>query len=241
MGMLTKKPNHMTVALGEVGQQEVAGAGSNPRIVEYHQATKLRATDDDVPWCAAFANWVLAEAKMPNTESAAALSFLKWGRAVKSPAYGDVVVFDYGNGRGHVGFFVDAKDGKVGVLGGNQNNAVNITWFTTSNYNISYRRVKTGWDSTTVTAAATVLAVQAGNSLTTFHEAVLGASTKATEVVTTAAGVSQTDIANQMGGVSNFVLAFVPPEYQPVAQGIVTLLGVAWIIRERLKKIKEGV
>ena len=241
MGLSTKKPNHMTVALGEVGQQETAGAGSNPRIVEYHQATTLRATDDDVAWCAAFANWVLGEAKMPTTDSAAALSFLKWGRPVKTPAYGDIVVFDYGNGRGHVGFYVDSKDGKIGVLGGNQHDAVNITWFTKSNYNLSYRRVKTGWDSTTITAAATVLAVQAGNSTTAFHDAVIGASTKATEVVTTAAGVSQTDIANQMSGVSNFVLAFVPPEYQPVAQGIVTLLGVAWIIRERLKKLKEGV
>ena len=237
----SKNIRYMTIALAEVGQEEVAGAASNPRIVEYHQSTKLKATDDDVPWCAAFVNWVLMNAGLPFTKSAAALSFLDWGIKVKTPKYGDLVVFDYGHGRGHVGFYVGERDGKISVLGGNQDDSVNVKQFTLSSYDIEYRRLKTVGDSTTVVAAATVAVVQAGSLATSFTDKVGEAANKVTEVAATAASVQPDQMAGQLHDITNFLFLFVPPEYQPVVQAAVTLLGVAWVIRERTLKLRKGV
>ena len=231
----------MSIALAEVGQEEVAGAASNPRIVEYHQSTKLKATDDDVPWCAAFVNWVFAQAGLPVTKSAAALSFLDWGIKVKTPKYGDLVVFDYGHGRGHVGFYVGERGGKISVLGGNQNDSVNVTQFTLSAYDIEFRRLKTMGDSTTVAAAATVAVVQAGSLAAAFTDKVGEAANKITEVAATAASVQPDQMSDCLHTVTNFLFMFVPPDYQPVVQAAVTLLGVAWVIRERNLKLRKGV
>ena len=120
---------HMAFAMGEMGQSEIDGSRDNPRIVEYFDATTLNATDDEVPWCAAFANFVLKSSGIAGTNSAMALSFKYWGRETKKPAYGDLVLFSHGNGRGHVGFYVGTSKGRVSVLGGNQNDSVNITQF----------------------------------------------------------------------------------------------------------------
>jgi len=97
------KLTHMEIAMGELGQTEFAGREDNSRIVDFFDAVSYRATDDETPWCAAFANWVLMEAGIARTESAAALSFAKWGVATKTPKYGDIVVFDHGHGRGDGG------------------------------------------------------------------------------------------------------------------------------------------
>ena len=237
----SKNIRYMTIALAEVGQEEVAGAASNPRIVEYHQSTKLKATDDDVPWCAAFVNWVLMKAGLPVTKSAAALSFLDWGIKVKTPKYGDLVVFDYGHGRGHVGFYVGEREGKISVLGGNQDDSVNVKLFTLSSYDIEYRRLKTMGDSTTVVAAATVAVVQAGSLATSFTDKVGEAVNKVTEVAATASSVQPDQMSGQLHDITNFLFLFVPPEYQPVVQAAVTLLGVAWVIRERTLKLRKGV
>lgn len=237
----SKNTQYMSIALAEVGQEEVVGAASNPRIVEYHQSTKLKATDDDVPWCAAFVNWVLMQAGLPVTKSAAALSFLDWGLKVKTPKYGDLVVFDYGNGRGHVGFYVGERGGKISVLGGNQDDSVNVKQFTSNAYDIEYRRLKTMGDSTTVVAASTVAVVQAGSLVTSFTDKVGEAANKVTEVAATASSVQPDQMSGQLHDITNFLFLFVPPEYQPVVQAAVTLLGVAWVIRERTLKLRKGV
>lgn len=237
----SKNTQYMSIALAEVGQEEVAGAASNPRIVEYHQSTKLKATDDDVPWCAAFVNWVLMQAGLPVTKSAAALSFLDWGLKVKTPKYGDLVVFNYGHGRGHVGFYVGEQGGKISVLGGNQDDSVNIKQFTLNTYDIEYRRLKTMVDSTTVVAASTVAVVQAGGLITSFTDKVGDAANKVTEVATTASSVQTDQMSGQLHDITNFLFWFVPPEYQPVVQAAVTLLGVAWVIHERKLKLRKGV
>lgn len=113
------------------GVREVPGARHNPRIVEYHAATTLRATSDEVPWCSAFVNWCLLEAGEPGTRSAAARSWLRWGVALEVPRYGAVAVLSRGAdpARGHVGFFLRERDDAVLVLGGNQGNAISIAAF----------------------------------------------------------------------------------------------------------------
>lgn len=116
-----------------MGVQEIAGEADNARILEYHSKTALQASSDEVPWCSAFVNWVFAQCKIKGTNSAAALSWLDWGKKTLHPAYGGLVIYDYGGGRGHVGFCVGYKKVKktyyLAVLGGNQDNMVKISWF----------------------------------------------------------------------------------------------------------------
>ena len=124
------QPRWMEIANGELGQTEIAGPEDNPRIVAYHQATSLRAQDDETPWCASFVNWALRQAGLPATNSAAARSFEHWGRALDEPPLGCVVVLWRGSRSaptGHVGFYAgEANDGGVLLLGGNQGNQVSV-------------------------------------------------------------------------------------------------------------------
>lgn len=109
----------------EIGQSEVSGNKHNPRIIEYHSVTSLRATTDEVPWCSAFVSWCLEQAGMKSTRSAWAKSYLSYGKETKEPKEGDIVVFSRGKNSGHVGFFVKRDLLTVTVLGGNQDNRVN--------------------------------------------------------------------------------------------------------------------
>lgn len=119
----------LPIAYAELGIKEVAGSGDNPRIVEYLRSTNLSApyrNNDETAWCSGFANWCVERAGFAGTDSAAAISWGLWGKATTSPGQGDLVVFNWGNGHGHVGFFVGFAGTSVKVLGGNQSNAVTV-------------------------------------------------------------------------------------------------------------------
>jgi uncharacterized protein (TIGR02594 family) len=112
-----------------LGEKEIAGPASNPRIVEYLHSTNLGApldNTDETKWCSAFVNWCVEKAGHAGTDSASALSWASWGTEATAPVPGDIVVFNWGRGSGHVGFFVSATSTIVKVLGGNQGDAVNI-------------------------------------------------------------------------------------------------------------------
>jgi len=115
----------------ELGTAEIFGDTHNSRIVEYHAATSLRATSDEVAWCASFVNWCLKKATINGTNSARARSFLTWGVAVslEEAQRGDIVVLSRGTNVlfGHVGFFAGQEGKSVLVLGGNQSNKVSIS------------------------------------------------------------------------------------------------------------------
>ncbi|MBD1208519.1 MAG: TIGR02594 family protein [Ignavibacteria bacterium] len=119
------------IATYELGTAEIFGDTHNSRIVEYHAATSLRATSDEVPWCASFVNWCLKKATITGTNSARARSFLTWGVAVslEEAERGDIVVLSRGTNVqfGHVGFFAGQEGKSVLVLGGNQSNKVSIS------------------------------------------------------------------------------------------------------------------
>jgi len=111
------------------GVDEVSGGLShNPRIVEYHRTTTLRATSDETPWCSSFVNWCIEQSGIKGTKSALARSWLNWGDTVAKPARGAVVVFKRGTDKrkGHVAFFWEKRSARVLVLGGNQDNQVSI-------------------------------------------------------------------------------------------------------------------
>jgi uncharacterized protein (TIGR02594 family) len=105
--------------------------GSNPEVLKYFaESGHAEIGDDATPWCAAFVGSVLARAGLPNTGSLLARSYTNWGSAVDIAAAqkGDVIVLQRGNStwQGHVGFYDSHTDDGVMVLGGNQNDAVNI-------------------------------------------------------------------------------------------------------------------
>lgn len=130
------------VALAELGTKEIPGPDDHPRIVEYHSYTRLHAQDDEVAWCAAFANFCLAQAagyrtgedwlvvRRPGARQANARSLLEYGDACL-PERGCLVVLwrsSPDSWKGHVGFLCEPDDGRGNVLmlGGNQSNAVTI-------------------------------------------------------------------------------------------------------------------
>ena len=119
------------IAMKELGTAEIFGDTHNERIVGYHAATSLRATSDEVAWCASFVNWCLKKASITGTNSARARSFLTWGVAVslEEAERGDIVVLSRGTNPlfGHVGFFAGQEGKSVLVLGGNQSNKVSIS------------------------------------------------------------------------------------------------------------------
>ena len=125
-------PAWYKIAIQELGVKEVVG-GENPRIIEYHSTTTLKADEDEVPWCSAFVNWCIIQAGLKGTNSAMARSWLKWGQEVKNPYKGCVVVVSRGvYPQGHVGFFVHEQNGLIGLLAGNQGDAVSISYFNKS-------------------------------------------------------------------------------------------------------------
>lgn len=121
-------PAWFAAAHREIGVHEYPGPADNPRIVEYHQVTSLRASDDEVAWCSAFANWCMTQAGIRGTGSAAARSWLEWGRPLPQPRPGCIVVFARGSdaAQGHVAFFVQHRGVVLDVLGGNQGNQVKV-------------------------------------------------------------------------------------------------------------------
>lgn len=130
-GPVQSFPIHwLEIAEKELGVSEIPGSDHSKRIIEYHQATTLRSVADEVPWCAAFVNWVLREAGIKGTGLANARSFLDWGKTCEFTK-GAVVVFKRGNTswQGHVGFAVDQNLLAVKVLGGNQGNKVSYKWY----------------------------------------------------------------------------------------------------------------
>ena len=113
----------MDIAKGELGVKEKRG-GENPRIIAYHAATTLKATEDEIAWCSSFVSWCLERAGIESTKSAWARSYLNWGIKLDHPKYGCIVVFSRGTDSGHVAFYLSEGTDFVRVLGGNQSDSV---------------------------------------------------------------------------------------------------------------------
>ena len=123
----------MPIALGELGTREDTDPGeTNPRVAEYLAATDLHhelAADDSTPWCSGFACWCVEKSGHASTNSAAAKSWLDWGRPLSIPRRGVIAIFQRGQVGGHVGFYVRRDTEKIWVLGGNQGNLVSVAGY----------------------------------------------------------------------------------------------------------------
>lgn len=133
-------PKWLTIAEGELGVSEIHGALNNPRIVDYHKTTTLKASTDEVPWCASFVGWCLEAAGITPTHSAAARSYMNWGKELLKPEFGCIAVLRRGpsHSSGHVGFYVGEADDHVKILSGNQGDKVSIANFSKDKI-LSYR------------------------------------------------------------------------------------------------------
>jgi uncharacterized protein (TIGR02594 family) len=114
----------------------VAGAGDNPRVVQYLKSTNLGKPanrNDETPWCSAFVNWCVEQSGEDGTNSASARSWMGWGRKLKKPTKGCVVVLWRGSKhgtQGHVGFYVRSVGrGSFVLLAGNQGDRVSTLTF----------------------------------------------------------------------------------------------------------------
>lgn len=114
------------MAKSQMGIHEIPGSKQEKKILEYHQATSLKAQDEGTPWCSSFANWVTKQCGVQGTNSAAARSWMKWGKELKNPVKGCIVVFTR-TGGGHVSFFDSQDKDFIYCLGGNQSDSVNIS------------------------------------------------------------------------------------------------------------------
>lgn len=98
-----------------------------------------------IPWCAAWANAILADTGYATTDSLMARSFLHYGVKIKEPQEGDIVVLARGRNQesGHVGFYLNtvlfSGQKYVAVLGGNQGKKVSVAYYPASRV-LGYRR-----------------------------------------------------------------------------------------------------
>ena len=145
--IVKSEPAWLKIARGEIGQKEMAGSQHNPRIIQYHATTTLKATTDETAWCSSFVNWCLKQAGVAGTNSAAAASWINWG--VESVARAGAIIVIYNaaaansslsTSGNHVGFLIEETPNHYSILGGNQSDQVKISNFPKSKWKLKALR-----------------------------------------------------------------------------------------------------
>lgn len=113
------------------GLREVAGGGSNAKILQWADGLGLDYASDDIPWCGLFVGHcvgaTLTAEPLPGNPLAAR-SWLKFGAPI-TPRPGAIMVFWRGQKdgwQGHVAFYVGEDSAAYHVIGGNQSDSVSI-------------------------------------------------------------------------------------------------------------------
>lgn len=145
--------NAVDVAQRFMFVRERPGTQDNAYIQAWLEDAGLpEGSHDEVPWCGAFAKFIVGRCLgLPTPpHSASARSWLLAGSPVTEPLRGDVVVFQRGaagqpgpdviDAPGHVAFFVEKAPGVVRVVGGNQGNRVSWAVFPSANV-LGFRRL----------------------------------------------------------------------------------------------------
>ena len=127
-----KGPRILLNAIALIGTKEFVGKKHNITIINW--AKEIGGwigkyyDRDEIPWCGLFVGICAARANFAfNQKMLSAKSWLEWGTEQKTAMLGDVLVFNRKGGGGHVGFYVGEDKECYHVLGGNQNNEVNVT------------------------------------------------------------------------------------------------------------------
>lgn len=112
--------------------KETIGPVDNPVIVGwFKEIGHSWVKDDETAWCSCFVNWLAMKQGLERSGKLDARSWLKVGEHLhlSDVRLGDVVVFwreDPKSWKGHVGLYAGRDLYNVYVLGGNQDNMVNI-------------------------------------------------------------------------------------------------------------------
>jgi uncharacterized protein (TIGR02594 family) len=125
-------PEWYGLATKEIGRREIGDTNNGPEITRYRQLGQCGQPGD--PWCAIFVNAMFALCKnpaLPGTRSASSQSFRGHKDFVElsGPALGAVTVFwriSPNSGKGHVGIYYGETGKSIYVLGGNEDNMVQI-------------------------------------------------------------------------------------------------------------------
>ena len=130
---LTATPPWMPLARAKLGIRETPGPANSPTIMGWSRRLGVKvlgilyADDSATPWCGLFVAEVMSEAGFVAPKVAVrARAWAFWGEPV-TPCEGAVLVFERPGG-GHVGFYAGESATAYQVLGGNQGDAVSLTW-----------------------------------------------------------------------------------------------------------------
>lgn len=134
----------LQIAISQLGVKKIVGSSHNPIILNYfkeigHEWVK----DDETSWCSAFINWCALKSGYEMSGKLDARSWLKVGKKIESPNYGDIVVFwreSKSSWKGHVGIYMGETSTYILVLGGNQSNEVKMSLYSKSRL-LGYRRL----------------------------------------------------------------------------------------------------
>jgi len=135
----------LKLAFTQYGIREIPGPQEdNPEIMKYfREIGQTWVMDDETAWCSAFVNWVCKSLEYSYSGKLTARSWLNTGYRVQNPIPGDVVILwreSISSWKGHVGFYINHDAENIYILGGNQNNMVNITAYPVGRL-LEYRRV----------------------------------------------------------------------------------------------------
>lgn len=121
------------------GIEEVGGKVDNPQIMAMLKLDNSWPSNDEVPWCSAFANYIAWLCHMPRSKDLRARSWLEIGVGITldEAEPGDIVVITRGQGEqpgpdvidapGHVGFYSGRFGEFIEILGGNQSDTVKVS------------------------------------------------------------------------------------------------------------------
>lgn len=121
----------MTTAESLLSTKETPGSGNNPTILTWAKSiggwVASYYKQDSIPWCGLFTIWCFKanDIKVSLDNPLYSLNWLKFGTKT-DPCYGAIMVFSRTDG-GHVGFYVSEDAEAYHILGGNQENSVNVT------------------------------------------------------------------------------------------------------------------
>ena len=123
-----KGPKILVEAVKHIGTKEIVGKEHNKKILAWAEAIGLKSvyTNDEIPWCGLFIAYCCHAQGLDVVKHPLwALNWNKFGNVAQVPMLGDVLTFTR-NGGGHVGIYVGEDTTCYHVLGGNQNNQVNV-------------------------------------------------------------------------------------------------------------------
>lgn len=190
--------------------------------------------------CSASHCYMHEQAGYAHTKSAAALSWKDWGVAIDKPTKECTIVADYGNGKGHVGFFMGETSYAYIIMGGNQGDAYCVAHYPkNAAYRWYFRKSKRAVNSKTNWTAGTGALAGGGITVPAIMEKL-----KPAPVVEDKPAVPT--VSEQICEMQQCPIK-IPEGYKAVPQeiysvalavGAALLVGSLFIMYERCKKIK---